>query len=268
MLVVSRNEMWTMVFSADVDANDGITPTRTDASSKAVHRSVCHYRVMTAYQAVLFDWMLTLADYPEPTVHVVQAACSLGIDLSTGDAAGLVELLDEASTLPEVREAMRFEDCSAELHRAANLLHYQRAGIDPPLASAMYGLLGDPTFHPIYPETQEVLAQLKLRGICVVVVSDIHVDLRLHAEIGDIAGFIDHWVLSFEHGVQKPQPRIFELALEAAGVGAEDALMVGDRASHDGAASAIGIDTLILPRRARSATLKSNRLARVLNLVV
>ena len=53
--------------------------------------------------------------------------------------------------------------------------------------------------------------------------------------------------MSAAHGVQKPDPRIFELALEALGAGAPETLMVGDRASHDGGAAAAGIATLILP---------------------
>ena len=84
--------------------------------------------------------------------------------------------------------------------------------------------------------------------------SDIHVDLRLHAELAGIDRFVDHWILSFEHGIQKPDPAIFQLALDALGSDPGATLMVGDRASHDGVAATLGIDTLILPfRRDRSA---------------
>lgn len=62
-----------------------------------------------------------------------------------------------------------------------------------------------------------------------------------------IGHFIDTYVLSFEHGIQKPDPRMFTLALDALDIEAGDALMVGDRASHDGGAASIGITTLILP---------------------
>jgi FMN phosphatase YigB (HAD superfamily) len=40
---------------------------------------------------------------------------------------------------------------------------------------------------------------------------------------------------------------MFTLALDVLEVGPEDALMVGDRPSHDGGAAAAGITTLILP---------------------
>jgi FMN phosphatase YigB (HAD superfamily) len=54
-------------------------------------------------------------------------------------------------------------------------------------------------------------------------------------------------VLSFEHGIQKPDPQMFTIALDALDIEAGDALMVGDRVSHDGGAASIGIPTLILP---------------------
>jgi FMN phosphatase YigB (HAD superfamily) len=58
---------------------------------------------------------------------------------------------------------------------------------------------------------------------------------------------VDCFVLSFEHGVQKPDPRIFGVALDGLGVEPANALMVGDRASHDGAAVELGIPTLLVP---------------------
>jgi HAD superfamily hydrolase (TIGR01509 family) len=53
--------------------------------------------------------------------------------------------------------------------------------------------------------------------------------------------------LSFEHRMQKPDPAIFGLALEELRVLPAETLMVGDRASHDGAAVEVGIPTLLLP---------------------
>jgi FMN phosphatase YigB (HAD superfamily) len=47
--------------------------------------------------------------------------------------------------------------------------------------------------------------------------------------------------------VQKPNPQIFQVALDGLGVAPPDALMVGDRASHDGAAVNLGIPTVLLP---------------------
>ncbi|MFV1989740.1 MAG: HAD family hydrolase, partial [Acidimicrobiales bacterium] len=55
------------------------------------------------------------------------------------------------------------------------------------------------------------------------------------------------WALSFELCVQKPDPRIFEAALSQLGTAPARTLMVGDRASRDGAAAPLGVPCLILP---------------------
>jgi putative hydrolase of the HAD superfamily len=76
-------------------------------------------------------------------------------------------------------------------------------------------------------------------------VSDFHVDLRPHLAANGIV--LDAYVISFERGFQKPDPRMFTTALEELGVETNDALMVGDRVTQDGGAARVGIDTLILP---------------------
>ena len=80
------------------------------------------------------------------------------------------------------------------------------------------------------------------------VVSDIHYDLRPLFERCGLAHLVDTYTLSFEHGVQKPDPRLFEIALAELGLAPGEALMVGDRASHDAGGVPLGISTLILPR--------------------
>jgi HAD superfamily hydrolase (TIGR01509 family) len=47
-------------------------------------------------------------------------------------------------------------------------------------------------------------------------------------------------VLSYEHGVQKPDPRLFRTACTALGVEPRDVLMVGDDRRADGGAAALG----------------------------
>ncbi|HEY6686695.1 MAG TPA: hypothetical protein VI094_10875 [Propionibacteriaceae bacterium] len=55
------------------------------------------------------------------------------------------------------------------------------------------------------------------------------------------------FVLSFERGVQKPQPEMFQLGLEGLNLPASQVLMVDDRAAYDGAAVGEGMVTLLLP---------------------
>lgn len=82
-------------------------------------------------------------------------------------------------------------------------------------------------------------------------VSNFHVDLRPH--LIDTGFELDAYVISFEHGFQKPDARMFRAALDELDVPASDALMVGDTLDLDGGAAAVGIDTLLLPTPAEFA---------------
>jgi HAD superfamily hydrolase (TIGR01549 family) len=159
----------------------------------------------------------------------------------------LVEMLPVAAEHPEVIAAHATADCSADLHRAAVVLELGLAGFDDELALACHDRDGYLGASMPYPDTAGVLKGLKACGMRIGIVSDIDYHLAPHFHRYGLGEFVDSYSLSFEHGVQKPSRRLFEIALEQLGVTAADALMVGDRASRDGGAAAVGITTLILP---------------------
>jgi HAD superfamily hydrolase (TIGR01493 family) len=190
---------------------------------------------MDGYRAVLFDWRGTLAHCPEDAWWVGRALQAIGRPVDPEVVEAAVAGLRAAAELPEVVAAERYEDCSAALHHSVTMRRFERAGLD------------DPTSHPLFPDVPEVLAAIRARGVRIALVSDIHFDLRADLAAHRIAELVDVYVLSFEHGFQKPDPRMFTLALDAVGAEPGEALMVGDRASHDGGAVAAGIATLLLP---------------------
>ena len=141
----------------------------------------------------------------------------------------------------------RMLDTSAAFHREASLRYFAFAGLDDELADTLYALDFEPASHPFYPDVAPTLrARCKDRGCKIALISDIHVNLRPEFEAAGIAECFDAFILSFEHGVQKPSAAIFEIALRRDRCRAGDALMVGDRASHDGGAVKLGISTLLL----------------------
>lgn len=206
------------------------------------------YRSAVAnFEAVLFDWMLTLAHYPSPAEHVAEARRALSRPDEPEQVDAIVRALASARLLPDVQKAEAIEDTSTRAHHRAEHLLYERAGVDAQLASEMYSLLGRPSFHPCYPDVEPVLAALHGHGIKIGVVSDIHVDLRTHAEQFGFGSYIDAWALSYEIGVQKPDHRIFTAALDQLGADPTRTLMVGDRPTRDGAAADLGLTCLVLP---------------------
>ena len=212
------------------------------------YESTRSYRADVAnFEAVLFDWMLTLAHHPPPADHVAEALRRLGRPDTPDQVRAIVAAMTAAKKLPEVQQAETIEDTSTEAHHRSEHLLYDRAGIDEELADQMYSLLGQPSFHPCYPDAPQVLAELHQHGVKIGVVSDIHVDLRVHAEAFGFGRFVDAWALSFELGVQKPNRQIFNAALSSLNAAPDQSLMVGDRASRDGAAAELGLTCLILP---------------------
>lgn len=203
---------------------------------------------MAHFDSVLFDWMLTLAHYPTPAEHIALALDQLGRPAGNNEVNPIVAAISKAKQLPEVQEAEAIEDTSPDAHYRSEHLLYGRAGIDAELAASLYALLGQPSFHPCYTDVAEVLANLRADGIRIGVVSDIHVDLREHAARFGFGHLIEAWALSCELGIQKPDLRIFQAALDGLDADPSRTLMVGDRPSRDGAAAELGMTCLIVPR--------------------
>jgi putative hydrolase of the HAD superfamily len=80
----------------------------------------------------------------------------------------------------------------------------------------------------LYPETLEVLRELKARGLRLAVCSNWDWDLDRHLESTGVAALVDARISSAWVGVRKPHPLIFDAALQAVGAAADEAVFVGD----------------------------------------
>ncbi len=97
------------------------------------------------------------------------------------------------------------------------------------------------------PGARELLARLRRTGRRLAVVSNaegqVEADLRKAGLADDLEVVID----SFHVGVAKPDPRIFEIALERLGVDAQQAVYVGDVPAYDvDGARAAGIAPILI----------------------
>jgi HAD superfamily hydrolase (TIGR01549 family) len=77
-------------------------------------------------------------------------------------------------------------------------------------------------------EVVPALARLRRAGLRLVVVSNANGTLRAQLARLGLAGRVDHSLDSFEEGVEKPDPRLFRIALERAQAQPETTLHVGD----------------------------------------
>ncbi|MFJ2833184.1 HAD family hydrolase [Streptomyces sp. NPDC087263] len=180
--------------------------------------------------------VLTEADIPLPEAELIRAAQDLeSAGALPGGASPAEPLPDELSGMWAIR------DESAESHRAAYTALSRRVALpDPRLHDALYERhMGPDAWRP-YPDAEGVLGALREAGIAVGVVSNIGWDLRPVFRAYGLDPYIGVYVLSYEHGIQKPDPRLFAVACDALGVAPEDTLMVGDDRRADGGATALG----------------------------
>ncbi|MFF3290530.1 HAD family hydrolase [Streptomyces sp. NPDC003023] len=142
---------------------------------------------------------------------------------------------------PHLTGAWAVRDTDMDLHRAAYTgLAREVALPDEGLYDALYDRHMTPAAWRPYADTAEVLRGLRERGTAVGVVSNIGWDLRPVFRAHGIDELVDTYTLSFEHGVQKPDARLFRSACEGLASDPREVLMVGDDRRADGGAAQLG----------------------------
>lgn len=188
-----------------------------------------------------------------------------GIALGEGELAAYAERLERAGGLPggaapervpgRLERMWRERDLSAEHHRAAFTALAREVELPwEGVHEALYERHMEPAAWSPYPDAPEVLEELRRRGVPVAVVSNIGWDLRPVFRAHGLEPLVDVFVLSFEHAVQKPDPRLFRIACEGLGLPPDRVAMVGDDRRADGGAAALGcavhlVDHLPVERR-------------------
>ncbi|MDH6447917.1 MULTISPECIES: HAD-IA family hydrolase [unclassified Streptomyces] len=202
--------------------------------------------------AVLFDFSGTLFRIESTESWLRAVLDEAGLALTEAELTRAVRELESVGALPggvaprvsmpeELAAVWGVRDESAELHRAAYTGLSRLVPLpDPALHDALYDRHMLPDAWEPYPDAAEVLHALRERGIRVGVVSNIGWDLRPVFRAHGLDPYVDVYVLSYEHGIQKPDPRLFKTACTALGSEPGDVLMVGDDRRADGGAAALG----------------------------
>ncbi|WP_030661103.1 HAD family hydrolase [Streptomyces cellulosae] len=202
--------------------------------------------------AVLFDFSGTLFRIESSESWLRAVLAEAGLSLPEPELLRAAQALERVGALPggtsvmepvpdEFASLWEIRDQSAELHRAAYTGIARQVPLpDPALHDALYDRHMTPAAWAPYPDAVEVLGALRERGIAVGVVSNIGWDLRPVFREHGLDTYVDTYVLSYQHGIQKPDPRLFETACTALDVDPRDVLMVGDDRRADGGAAALG----------------------------
>ena len=198
-------------------------------------------------RAVLLDALGTLVELPPPAPALVEELAARGVTIGEEEAARAIgaEIAYYRAHLDEASDAAglaALRDRCTEVLRDALPPHAR--GVED-LQAALLGALR----FRAYPEAAATLAELRSRGLSLVVVSNWDVSLHEVLARTGLAPFVDAVVTSAEHGAPKPDPSIFAAALERVGARPQEALHVGDSIEADVAgARAAGIWPVLVLR--------------------
>jgi FMN phosphatase YigB (HAD superfamily) len=167
-------------------------------------------------------------------------------DLNADQIAGLREHLDHiwqhAHTIDPGSERDLGQDRHWDVFNRTVALF---PGVKPDLIAALYAVMPDQW--ALFDDVLPVLRELKSRGVRIVVLSNIGLDIRPLLDRVGVSDLLDGVVLSFEVGLVKPDPAIYARALELLDVAGTQTLMVGDSPRDDVGGVPLKIRTLILP---------------------
>lgn len=144
---------------------------------------------------------------------------------------------------------------------------FRRVGVPddafPAIAQRLYARHAERNlWSSVRERTVETLEELKARGYRLAIISN--ADGRVESLLGEL-GLLRHFELVVDSatvGVEKPDPRIFRMALERMGVDARDAVYVGDVYEIDVAgARAAGMRAILLDPLSRFGHLDCDRIS-------
>ena len=210
-----------------------------------------------AFDGVCFDFGDTLFYSPDGAAVIAEAG------VAPAAARLLWDNIWRESKTPAALALKR--DLSPEAHRAGWLGLFAQADVHRPgLSALLYERVMDHTRWIPFPDTEAVLRELVRRRVKIGVVSNVAEDLRPVFAKHGWADLIDGFAHSYQHGVEKPDARLFLAACASIGTAPARTLVVGDH-PVDGGAVMAGCPVLLLPR---SEPGEPHGLARVLDLLV
>ena len=187
-------------------------------------------------RAVLLDLDDTLFDHQHCAREALLGIRGLHATLSEIEAGHLEKA--HAGILEELHLevlAGRLDLDAARIERFRRL--YLSAGIEPDaaLATRTAAAYREAYIHarrPV-PGAAAFLEAVRAQARVVIVSNNLLHEQREKLRDCDLERYVDVLVVSEEAGVAKPDPRIFTIALERAGVAANEAVMVGDSWAND-----------------------------------
>ncbi len=188
--------------------------------------------------AVTVDGYGTLLRLTDPVPGLRAALADRGVERGDGEVARAfrAEVAHYRPRAHEGRDAVSL----AALRRGCVDVFLRDLGGPLEPDGFVDAFMGALVFEPV-PGAPEALRELRERGMRLAVVANWDYALPEQLERLGLDGLLDTIVTSARAGAAKPDPAIFELALEELGVAADRALHVGDEPIDEEGARAAGL---------------------------
>ncbi len=228
-------------------------------------------------EVVFFDAGETLLrPHPSFAELFAQVCTGEGVEVSAADVREVQERL--APHLVDIAEETGVENPSLSPEGSRTFWTYlyrrflEELGLrGDALADRLYAVFSDSSSYKLFDDVLPALDDLRRRGYRLAVISNFEEwlqEMLIELEVGDI---FETSVISGVEGVEKPDTRIYELALTRMDVAPDDAVHVGDSISLDvEPARAAGIHVILVDRVGRypdAECLKISSLAELPGLV-
>jgi putative hydrolase of the HAD superfamily len=190
-------------------------------------------------KAVFFDLYFTLLKYEPPREEIESKVLhEFGIEAGSDILRRPMQLADEFIYKEISRRPLsaRSREETAALYGRYQELLLNEAGIkhEPRLIFALLSKMNQTRMDLVpYGDAMGTLDDLKKRGLFTGLISNIEKDITGTLEKLGLRSRLDTVVTSLDAGTSKPQPQIFQYALQKANVKPEQAIYIGDQYQVD-----------------------------------
>jgi putative hydrolase of the HAD superfamily len=192
--------------------------------------------IASALDAVTVDAMGTVVELADPAPPLQRALRERRVERDL-DEVGAAFRAEVAYYLPRTLEG-RDEETLGDLGLRCTAVFLEHAGAELDAQEFAPAFLASIVFEPLF-GAAAALGRLRNAGLALACVSNWDISLAGHLERAGLATFFTAIVSSAEAGAAKPDPGVFQVALDRLGVPPDRALHIGDGdGDREGAAAA------------------------------
>jgi REG-2-like HAD superfamily hydrolase len=207
-------------------------------------------------KAVFFDFFNTLAYYQPPREQAYIDICGKhGIKLEEKALAKSLPLADQfwrnENRHSPIDNKTTEEKFSFWIEYVSRAVEGAGADISRNIAHEILSIMQQTTYEfRAYPDVISTLKMLKEHKLTLGLISNVGKDLQKTFNDLGLQPYLDYYITSHEVGCDKPQPGIFQAALQKAKVKSDEALYIGDQYELDiVGARGVGIKAILVDRK-------------------